>query len=179
MARMAPEEVERLCDLMPLAQRAQASKGLSRRPLPQPLPRQLLRILLGNPHLAEAISQDQRAMLHSDAELAPVAALVELLRGNAPISPAALFEAARNSTYAKMYEDVGGEILTEGGPDDAALADLNGAFLQLELKRVEGEYLRLSTKGISDENERLRFQEISRRLAELKGSANVPVRPSL
>jgi hypothetical protein len=118
-------------------------------------------------------------MLRSDAELAPVAALVELLRGNAPISPAALFEAVRNSTYAKMYEDVGGEILTEGGDDDAALADLNGAFLQLELKRVEGEYLRLSTKGISDENERLRFQEISRRLAELKGSANVPVRPSL
>ena len=177
--RLAPEEVERLCDLIPLVRKAQPTEGASRRPLPQSLPRKLLRILLGNPHLAEAFSEDQRALLRSDSELAAVAALVELVRNSAPISPAALFEAARNSPYAKEYEEVGGEILDEAGGDDAAVADLNGVFLQLEVKRVEGEYLRLSTQGARNEGERLRFQEISRRLAELKGSANVPVRPPL
>ena len=179
MVRMAAEEVERLCDLMPLARKVQPAKGYSQRPLPQPLRRTLLRILLGNPHLAEAISQDQRAMLDSDTELAPVAALVDLLRASGLISPAALFEAVRNSMYAKAYDEAGGQILAEAGNDDDVLADLKGAFLQLELKRVEEEYRQLSSKGISDENERLRFQEVSRRLGELKGSANVPVRPPL
>jgi DNA primase len=178
MVRMAAEEVERLCDLIPLARKTHPSKGLSQRPSPQPLRRTLLRILLGNPQLAEAISQDQRAMLDADAELAPVAALVELLRTGGVISPAALFEAVRNSTYAKVYEEAGGQILAETGNDDV-LADLKGALLQLERKCVEEEYRRLSSKGISDESERLRFQEVSRRLGELKGSASVPVRPTL
>jgi DNA primase len=179
MARMAPDEVERLCELIPLVRKAQPSQALARRPLPQPLPRQLLRILLGNPHLARALSEDQRAILRSDSELSAVAALVELASGGAPMSPAVLFEAARNSPHAKEYEDVGGELLGEAGGDDEALADLNGLFLQLEVRRVEGEYLRLSTQGAKDEAERLRFQEISRRLAELKGSASVLVRPPL
>ena len=179
MARMAPDEVERLCELIPLASKTQPPEGRSPRPLPQPLSRRLLRILLGNPGLAVAISEDQRTLLDSDSELAPVADLVDLLRASKTASLAALFEATRDSVYARVYEDVGGEILAAAGNDDAALADLNGTFAQLELRRVESEYARLSTTGVGDEHERLRFQEISRRLAELKGAAGVIVRPPL
>jgi DNA primase len=179
MARMAPDEVERLCELIPLASKTRPPEGRSPRLLPQPLPRRLLRILLGNPGLAVAISDDQRTLLDSDSELAPVATLVDLLRASKTASLAALFEATRDSVYAKVYEDVGGEILAAADNNDAALADLNGTFAQLELRRVESEYARLSTTGVSDENERLRFQEISRRLAELKGAAGVIVRPPL
>ena len=179
MVRMAAEEVERLCDLIPLAQKVRPSQASSRRPFPQSLPRALLRILLGNPDLAAAISGEQRRMLDSDADLAPIAALVDLLRASGPLSPAALVEAVRTSMYAKVYEEVGGQVLAEAVNDEDVLADLKGAFLQLEIKRVEEEYRRLSSKGISDENERLRFQEVSRRLGELKGSASVPVRPVL
>jgi DNA primase len=179
MARMAPDEVERLCELPPLASRAQTPRGRSERPVPQPLARRLLRLFMGNPGLAVAISEHQRTLLDSDSELAPVAALVDMLRTSKTASLAALFEATRDSVYAKVYENVGGEILAAADNDDAALADLNGTFAQLELRRVESEYARLSTKGVSDENERLRFREISRRLAELKGAAGVTVRPPL
>jgi DNA primase len=179
MTRTAPDEVERLCELMPLARRTRPSEGRSPRPLPQPLPRRLLRILLGNPGLAEGITEEQRALLGPDAELAPVAALVDFLQSSKTVSLAGVFEAMRDSAHARVYAEAGAEILAGVGNDDSALADLNGAFAQLELRRVESEYAELSASGVSGEGERLRFKQISRRLAELKGVAGVIVRPPL
>jgi len=74
---------------------------------------------------------------------------------------------------------VAGETLLAAGSDEAVQADLTGVFAQLELKRVQSEYARLSASGVRDESERLRFEELSRRLAELKGAGAVNVRSQI
>jgi DNA primase len=111
--------------------------------------------------------------------LAPVAALVELLRASGATSLGVAFEATRDSEYADVYEAVTAETLLAAGSDEAVRADLDGVFGQLELKRVQNEYARLSASGVRDEAERLRFQELSRRLAELKGVGAVNVRSQI
>lgn len=173
MSRMAPDELERLCELTPMTARTRGGEARSPRTPPPPLARQLLRLLMGNPTLASGISSEQYALLVSDPELAPVAALVDMLRGSGATSLAVLFEATRDSKHAGIYEAVAGETLTAAGNEETVRADLNGAFAQLELRRVQSEYARLSASGGRNETERLRFQELSRRLAELKGAGAV------
>jgi DNA primase len=174
VTRMAPEEVERLCELAPMVAKTRVAR--SPRTAPAPLATRLLRLLMGNPTVAVAISDEQCALLISDPDLAPVAALVKLLRASGATSLGVAFEATRDSEYADIYEAVTAETLLAAGSDEAVRADLDGVFAQLELKRVQNEYARLSANGVRDEAERLRFQELSRRLAELKGVGAVNVR---
>lgn len=176
-ARMAPDEVERLCELSPMTSRGRAADPRSPRAPATPLARQLLRLFIGDPGSALNLSAEQLALLESDPELAPVAALVQMLKAGGITSAAALFEAARESQYAGDYETVAAEAMAAAGNEETIQADIAGAFAQLELRRVESEYARLSTKGARDEIERARFQEVSRRLAELKGAAAVSVHP--
>jgi DNA primase len=179
LTRMAPEEIERLCELTPLVARTRAAEPRSPRMAPAPLARRLLRLLMGNPAMAAAISDEQSALLDSDPELAPVAALIALLKTSGATSLGVAFEATRDSEYADIYEAVAGETLLAAGSDEAVQADLEGVFAQLELKRVQSEYARLSASGVRDESERLQFEALSRRLAELKGAGAVNVRSQI
>jgi DNA primase len=179
LTRMAPEEVERLCELTPMVAKTRAAGARSPRTAPAPLVTQLLRLLMGNPVVAASISAEQSALLNAEPELAPVAALIELLRTSGATSLGVAFEATRDSEYAEIYAAVVGETLLAAGSDEAVRADLDGVFAQLELRRVQSEYARLSASGVRDETERLRFQELSRRLAELKGASAVNVRSSI
>ena len=61
---------------------------------------------------------------------------------------------------------------------ESAQAEWRGAFVQLELARVQGEYQRLTAIGAHSPAERERFHELSRRLAELKGATATAARPS-
>ena len=56
---------------------------------------------------------------------------------------------------------------------DAAQIELGDAFTRIELRRVESEYAQLAKGGTKSDAERQRFQEVSRRLAELKGASGV------
>jgi hypothetical protein len=89
------------------------------------------------------------------------------------------FEAMRDSDYSGVYATVAGDTLLATGDEAAAQADLEGLFTQLELKRVQNEYTRLSASGVRDEAERSRFNELARRLAELKGAGAVNVRSQI
>jgi len=84
-----------------------------------------------------------------------------------------LIEATRESRFAALYQDIAGQTLTVTGDDETARADLAGVFIKLELDRVLNEYKRLTASGIRDE----RYQELSRRLAELKGASSGEARP--
>lgn len=179
LTRMAPEEVERLCELAAVAAGARGVPPRSPRTAPPPLARQLLRLLMGNPVVASGLTGEQQAVLGSDPELAPVVALVETLKDSGASSLGAVFEATRESRYADIYEAVAAETLLAAGSEETARAELDGVFSQLELKRVQSEYARLSAAGAQNETERLRFQELSRRLAELKGATAVNVRSQL
>ncbi|MCI3950726.1 MAG: primase [Burkholderiales bacterium] len=178
VTRMAAEEVERLCDLPPVVARARAGPRAPRA-APTPLATRLLQVLMGNPALSGTISEAQRKLLESEPELAPVAALIELLQTSGATSLGMAFEAMRDSDYSGVYATVAGDTLLATGDEAAAQADLEGLFTQLELKRVQNEYTRLSASGVRDEAERSRFNELARRLAELKGAGAVNVRSQI
>ncbi|MBI4206595.1 MAG: DNA primase [Betaproteobacteria bacterium] len=179
LSRLAPEEVERLCELAPMVTRTRTADPRSPRMPQAPLARQLLRLLMGNPKVASTLSSEQHALLSSDPELAPVAALVELLKNSGATSLGVVFEASRDSNYADIYEAVAGETLLAAGSEETVQADLDGVFAQLELRRVQSEYTRLCASGGHSESEQLRFQELKRRLAELKGVGTVNVRSQI
>jgi DNA primase len=175
--RLPAEEVAQLCELSPKATAPRTAAPRYTRAAPTPLARTLLRVLIGNPSLAAGVSTEQRALLNA-TELAPVAELVDLLREGGIVSPAMLVEATRASPHAMLFQQVAGETLEGSDDEQSAQADWTGGFLQLELVQVQSEYQRLTAGGARDETERRRFQELSRRLAELKGAAHgVAARP--
>ena len=102
---------------------------------------------------------------------------VDTLRESGATTPAMLFEATRESRYAALYQEAAGETLSVAGDENSALADFAGAFNQLELVRIRSEYERLTAGGVPSETERRRIQELSRRLAELKGAPVPGARP--
>ena len=170
--RLSPDEVSQLCELSSApAKTRPAEAPVPRKPV-TPLAEQLLRVLVSNPGCAGKLTAEQRALLEAP-EFAPVAELVDVLRGGGVATSAMLVEATRDSRFAALYQDVAGQTLTVTGDDDTARADLAGVFIKLELDRVLSEYKRLTASGIRDE----RYQELSRRLAELKGASGGEARP--
>ena len=172
LARMAADEVERLCELTPMVTK---SAGPPRAPriTPAPLATRLLRLVMANPGLATAVSREQQAMLEKDNEFVPVAKLVALLKESGATSLGAAFEATRDSEYAELYAAVAGESLHGPvGEDGTVQSELDGLFRQLELQRVEREYTHLTMTGVRDE----RYEKLARRLAELKGAGAVNAR---
>jgi DNA primase len=165
--RLSPEEVAQLCELGPVAaaRPQEAPTRVARKPV-TPLAQQLLRALVSSPACAGKLSAGQRALL-SAPELAPVAVLVEAVMETGADTPGKLFEAARDTQYADLYQEVATDPMAPAD-DAAAKADIDGAFNQLELLSVRSEFKRLSDSGQRSDVERQRFQEVKQRMAELQ-----------
>lgn len=177
VSRLAPDEVERLCELKSLAKRAAPAQPHHNRAPKMTSDKQLLRLLLDQPQLAEKISDEKRLLLDSNPEYQPAAELVRVLKNGGLTSAAAILEATRLSKHFQLYEEAVADTLIDMGDEHAADADLAGILTQLELRHVESEYRRLSAKGMCDETERQRFLQVSRRLNELKGGAAAHTSP--
>lgn len=175
--RLPPEEVAQLLELAPKGGPARAPEPRYPRVAPAPIARALLRLLIANPTLAGVLTPEQQALLDA-TELAPVAELIGLVRESDIVTPAMLIEATRDSSHSTLFQQVAGETMAGAEDLESAQAEWLGAFVQLELVRVQGEYQRLTATGARSEAERVRFLELSRRLAELKGAAATAVRPS-
>jgi DNA primase len=165
--RLTVAELMQLCELASLPAQSQGAPARPARTPPTSLARQLLRLLVSNPAFSEQLSPERRAMLDAP-ELASVAELVDALKESGVTTPAMLFEATRESQYAALYQEAAGETLSVASDEDSALADFTGVFNQLELLRIRSEFERLTAGGERSEVERKRFQEVSRRMDELK-----------
>ncbi|HWI15753.1 MAG TPA: DNA primase [Burkholderiales bacterium] len=173
-ARLTTPEVEELCGIPPtVAKKTAPARAAPARPLPPGIGQRLMRILVQHPSLA-ALSADRRALLDSDEGLLPVATLVDHIAAHGISSTAALFESTKESPYSAKYEAAAAEGLADALSEDIAKAELNLQLLVLERQRVEAEYERLLS-GPLDEADRSRFQEVGKRLAELKGVPTVGV----
>jgi DNA primase len=170
--RVSPEEVSQLFELGPAPARPRSQEAQVPRKPVTPLAEQLLRVLVSNPGCVAKLTAEQRELLDAP-EFAPVAELLDALRDSGAVTSAMLVEATRDSRFAALYQDIAGQTLTVTGDDETARADLAGVFIKLELDRVLSEYKRLTASGIRDE----RYQELSRRLAELKGASGGEARP--
>ena len=175
--RLSAEEVMQLCELASAPARSRGAPAAYPRTAPTPLARQLLRVLVTNPGLADGLSATQRALLDA-AELASVLELVDALKDSGVATSAMVFEATRESQYAALYQEVAGEALSVTDDEESARADFAGALNQIEMARIRSEHERLSANGPRDEAERQRIRELQRRMVELKGSGASPLRPS-
>ncbi len=129
----------------------------------------LLRLIMGNLALAEQVSDDHLALLDTASGFASVASAIRLIRTGGVKTTGALLEAARESDYAGIFQHAAAEILVESQDDEHAETIMSDIFRQIERQQIESEYRRLSVSGVHSTEERARFQEVSRRLAALKG----------
>jgi len=174
--KLAPEEVAQLCELgSTVAARVQAAPARVLRKPVTSLADQMLRTLVSSPACAGKLTAGQRALLDTP-ELAAVAVLVDAVKDTGADTPGKLFEATRDTQYGDLYQEVAADVMAPAD-DASAQADLEGAFNQLELLQIRGEHERLTAGGLRNETDRQRFQELDRRLAELKRSAGSGAQP--
>ena len=167
--RLSAEEVAQLCDL------AGAVATRPRLPEPPRVPRkavtslaeQLLQTLVSHPACVEQVTPEQRALLDAP-EFAPVAELIDVLKGCGATTSAMVVEVTRDSPHNGLYEEVAARALSDSGDAGTARQVLGDVLLKLERQRMESEFARLSSGGQRSDVERQRFQEVSRRLDELK-----------
>jgi len=169
--RVSPEEIAQLLELGPASStRARAAAPqVPRKPVTS-LAHQMLRALISNPLCAGMITDAQLVFLDTP-DLAPIRALVDAVKSSGADTPAKLFEATRGMPYSDLYQEIAAsEMSSTDGV--SAKAELDGAFKQLELERVLIEHERLAAGDLKNEAERSRYQEVIRRLAELKKGAD-------
>jgi len=175
-SRLTPEEVAGLCGL-PAVERKRPVPGpkTSVRSSP-PLWRKLLRLLVDAPHVVETLTAHHRQLLAGNTDFAPAVALAGEVEAKGITSTAALFEATRESPYAELYKEVATENMESPTHPEEVRTELEGVFAHLEEWSVEEEYEQLVSKPEKNAAERLRFQQLSRRLSELRGAGGVGLR---
>jgi DNA primase len=174
-SRLSIEEVNQLCEMASPSPAPAASRGrfpeaprVPRKPVTS-LAEQVLRLLVLSPGLAQSLSEAHRALLDLP-EMAPVNELIDAVQESNVTTSAALFESTRDSQYAALYQEVAAHSLADAADDETAKAILSDVLLKLEGQQVKSEYERLTSKGAHNDAERQRIQELSRRMAELKGA---------
>ena len=70
--------------------------------------------------------------------------------------------------HAELYRQAAASGLNDASDDEMAARELADALVKLERQRMETEFRQLSGSGQRTEVERQRFQEVSKRLDELK-----------
>lgn len=135
-----------------------------------PMARRLLRLLLAHPVLVDALGDQQLELLAHHPHLHLVRELIGLASVCGGRHAGALLEAADpDSDLAAAIRDLSTEVLTQELPDPQA--EWRDALRHIELQAVQEQCDRLIEAGLSDETQRRRYQDLSRRLARLKAPA--------
>lgn len=135
-----------------------------------PMARRLLRLLLAHPDLVARLGDQQLELLAQHPHLKLVRDLVGLASGCGATHAGALLEAADpDSDLAHAIQDLSTELLAQDLPDPQA--EWDDALRALERQTVQEQCDRLIQGGLSTDDERRRYQELSRRLARLKAAA--------
>ena len=175
-SRLTSEEVSSLCGLPAVERKRPLPAPQARVRSSPPLWRKLLRLLVDAPHVVGSLTAEERRLLAGNADFAPAMALVDEVEAKGITSTAALFEATRESPYAELYNEVATENMESPTHPEEVRSELEGVFAHLEAWSVETEYRQLLSKPEQNDAERLRFQQLSRRLSELRGAGGVGLR---
>ena len=176
-SHLTAEEVETLCGLVTPGRARSAPPARSRTAPSTALWRKLMRLMLDAPQLADSISSEQRALLQTDPDYAPVLELVDRVKATGVTTTGALFEAVRGTPDAQLYGQIAGEGLAETTELEKAQADLAGILAKLELSAVEHQYQSLLTQAEKSDTDRERLGTLKNRMAELKGAPRVASNP--
>jgi DNA primase len=176
-SRLAVEEVEALCGIDSSDRKRPAPARPPKTRTSPTLWRKLLRLMLDAPQLAEAVSPEQRLILETDPDFAPIVALVDTVKETGVATTGALFEATRGSAYSELYSQILQDESAASSHFDEARADLEGVLAKLELSSIEAQYRLLVANTAMSAGDRARVHALQQRLSELKGGTPVGLVP--
>jgi len=132
-----------------------------------PMARRLLRLLLAHPALVAGLGDQQLELLSHHPHLGLVRQLIGLASTCGATHAGALLQAADpESDLARAIQDLSSELLAGDLPDPQA--EWDDALRLIERQTVQEQCDRLIESGLATEEDRRRYQELSRRLARLK-----------
>ncbi|MGZ8154144.1 MAG: DNA primase [Burkholderiales bacterium] len=172
-AQLDVAEVETLCGVARPRPRTAAPVVRPRSAAYAPLWRQLLRLFIDNPQLADSVTAAQSDLLRTHPEFEPVAALVDAVRATGVKTTGALLEATRGFPSERLYGEIAQESVESPSDLDIARRDVEGVFGKLEASWVEQQLRELVQKADRTHLEVERLHQLGRRLAELKGAQPV------
>lgn len=132
-----------------------------------PMARRLLRLLLSYPSLVDRFGDQQLELLAHHPHLQLVRELVALVSASGATHAGALLQAADpDSDLALAIQDLSTELMAQDLPDPQS--EWNDALLTIELQAVQNQCDLLIESGLHSPEQRLRYQELLRKLARLK-----------
>ncbi|ARP91174.1 DNA primase [Bordetella genomosp. 9] len=138
-----------------------------RRPVPT-LARRLLRLLLSHPELVDSMGDQQLEVLDRGPHLGMVRDLIVLAQRSGARHLGALLEAAEpESDIELVLRSMSADLLSEEELPDPQ-AEWDDALHRIEFEAIKAEMAELVQSGLRDQQERDRYQELSRRLAAIK-----------
>jgi len=134
------------------------------------LARRLLRLLLAHPELVDAMGDHQLEVLDHGPHLGMVRDLIVLARESGARHLGALCEAAEpGSELASVLNSMAADVLAQEDLP-APQAEWDDALRRIELEALQAEQAGLARTGLADEQARLHFQELGKRISVLKGA---------
>ncbi|WP_368641574.1 DNA primase [Castellaniella ginsengisoli] len=135
-----------------------------------PMARRLLRLLLAHPALVSGLGDQQLELLAHHPHLGLVRQLIGLASTCGAAHAGALLQAADpESDLARAIKDLSTELMAQDLPDPQA--EWDDALRTIERQTVQEQCDRLIESGLATDEDRRRYQELSRRLARLKAGA--------
>jgi DNA primase len=142
-----------------------------RRPVPT-LARRLLRLLLSHPELVDTMGDQQLEVLDHGPHLGMVRDLVVLAQRSGARHLGALLEAAEpESDIELVLRSMSADLLGEEELPDPQ-AEWDDALHRIEFAAIRAEIDELARSGLQEQQDRDRYQELSRRLAAIKHAGN-------
>ncbi|MCZ4330421.1 DNA primase [Castellaniella denitrificans] len=135
-----------------------------------PMARRLLRLLLAHPALVSGLGDQQLELLAHHPHLELVRQLIGLASTCGAAHAGALLQAADSeSDLARAIQDLSTELMAQDLPDPQA--EWDDALRLIERQTVQEQCDRLIESGLTTDEDRRRYQDLSRRLARLKAGA--------
>lgn len=170
LAQVTPGEIETSFALKKPVSQVRAAPPKTKRQAPVGLERQILKLLIANPAIADEIDDEARDALR---EVAPDAApLLELLLATiSSMSPPLTFAAlaAMLEEADSDFETVVAEVASEPEQEEETVRlELAGALRQVKMKDCKTALEHLAARGLRSDDDRQRYRELTSRQEALR-----------
>ena len=170
LTQTTPMEIEVMFELAQPVARIKVAPPRSKRSAPLGLERQMMRIILAYPQLAELMDA---AALAAAAEMAPDGAqmltqLVDVAQSvGQPAQFAALAEHLRsqNADFDELILEISGQTETD---EQLMRLELIGAIRKLKTQKMEAEQRQLANSGLKNADDMSRYYELKKQWDELR-----------
>jgi DNA primase len=173
MTQTTPAEIEALFELVQPVARAKVAPPKGRRTPPVGLERQIMRILVAHPVLAREMDNSAiEAVMQTTPDQAEM--LQQLITAARELGDSANFAALSENLRASGsdFDAIIAEIATEAESDvDVVRVELAGAIRQTKIKLIKVEIDRLAASGLTSDEARARYRELTQMHEQLKREA--------